>query len=733
MKLKVLLLAAIYSLLTCLSASAEEEKLSGELTPIGQTLSIEGNKSKFNEYRDIRSGVTGDAAVQAEKGKYYLDFNATDIGRRDQRYDLQGGQWGGFKFDLKYDELPHNFTENAKTFYSGAYSNNLTYTPQPPSTFLPNTNFTTWNNFDYSVQRNTLSGGFKLDVLKPLFFGVSAAREERKGVIPIGAAGTSPGGVSLELPAPVNYLTDTLRFEAGYLKNPLSLNLRYTYGQFRNNNGTLNFIDPATANTAATTDSFTLPPENDYYKFDFKGAVKLPWNSKFNADASYARNESTRNLFNSYVSDSRGSAADPGTAPISNIGARGQTGILLTNNVFNGQLDIQNYNFVLTTNPLYFLDAKFFYKYYQTNNRSSQITTIDPGPTPAGVTPTVLNNADRLFDYLTYRFGGQVGFKLPMSFYLIGEYTQVHTSRKRDDIPTNDDYIYGATLRWSGVDFMVARVGYEYLYRHAEPTTPADPTSIENFLRRFDVAHKEQDTVKANVDLFPVEDLTISLGYKWRQIRYTDTTLGLQTWWGNEYHVDADYLLLKRVKLFGYFDFEYAKIDQTERSFTTPSTSNPALAPTATAFNWSLSQTNYNWTYGAGTEIYALPKKLTFRLQYSFVQAKGFADYTYLMPTSLLAQQAPLNTRTQDNIDISNLDNYRITYWLAKVTYNPIKSLSLALAWAYEEYKYDDAQLNGYSPVPTSSTGSILGFLTGAYANQDYRANIVFGSLSYLF
>jgi MtrB/PioB family decaheme-associated outer membrane protein len=733
MKSKVFIVAAICSLIICLSASAEEGTVSGELTPIGQVLSIDGNKAKFNEYRDIRTGVTGNAAVQAEKGKYYLDFTATDIGRRDQSYNLHGGQWGGFKFDLKYDELPHNFTENAKTFYSGVGGNNLTYTPQPPSTFLPSTNPATWSTFDYSVDRKDYGGGFKLDMLKPFFFGVSAAREERRGVIPIGTSGTSPGGIALELPAPVNYLTDTLKLEAGYLKNPLSLALRYSYGQFRNDNDNLNFINPATANTAATTDSFTLPPDNNYYKIDFKGAMKLPWNSKFNADASYARNESSSNLFNSYVSDSRGSAADPGTASISNIGIRGRTGIFLTNNVFDGKLDIQNYNFVLTTNPLYFLDAKLFYKYYQTNNKSSDIITTDPGPTPPGVTPNILDNEHRLFDYLTYRYGGQLGFKLPMSFYLNGEYTQVHTSRKRDDIPVNDDYIIGGVLRWSGVDFMVARVGYEYLYRQAEVTTPAAPTSIENFIRRFDVANKTQDTLKANLDLFPVEDLGISLGYRWRQIRYPDTILGLQTWWGNEYHVDADYLLFKRVKLFGYFDFEYAKLDQVQRSFTAASASNPALPPTATAFNWTIAETDYNWAYGLGTDVYAIPKKLTFRLQYNFVQSKGFADYTYLLPANLLAAQAPANTRTQDNIDIGSLDNYRLTYYLAKVTYNPIKPLSLALAWAYEEYKYDDAQLNGYQYVPLSSTGSTLGFLTGAYANQDYRANIIFGSLSYLF
>ena len=222
---KVFILVAIFSLITFPNASAEEAKIKGEATLIGQIVDLEGQKAKFNEYRDIRNGPTGQFDIQYERGKVLPGFYGQEVGRKDQSYDLYGGQWGSFRYDFKYDELPHNFTEHAKTFYSGLGGANLTYTPQPPSTFLPNTNPATWNTFDYSVDRKNYSGGFKLDMLKPFFFGVSAAREERKGVMPIGAAGTSPGGISLELPAPVNYLTDTIRLEAGYLKNPLSLAL----------------------------------------------------------------------------------------------------------------------------------------------------------------------------------------------------------------------------------------------------------------------------------------------------------------------------------------------------------------------------------------------------------------------------------------------------------------------------------------------------------------------------
>jgi MtrB/PioB family decaheme-associated outer membrane protein len=725
MKPKVLMLVVIFGLFSVPSVAAEEMKIAGEVSLRAEHLSIVGEKAKFNEYRDIRDGFTGDAEFQYERENYYLDFSAREVGRKDQSYDLSGGKWGSFKYDFKYDQLPHNFTYNARTFYSGSGGANLTYQPQPPSTFAPTSNFSNWTTFDYSVERRNYSGGFKLDMLKPFFFGVSAAKEERKGVMPIGTAGTSPGGISIELPAPVNYLTDTIKLEAGYLKNPLSLAFSYVYGQFQNENANLYFRNPATANTAATPDTFTLPPDNNYFKFDFKGGLKLPWNTKFDANASYGRNESSKNLFNSYVSDT--------SAAASNIGQQGRTGIILSNYVFDGRLDIQNYNFVLTSNPIYFLDGKVFYKYYQTNNKSNQITTTDPGPTPPGVTAATLNNQDRLFDYLTYKYGAQLGFKLPMNLYAIAGYTRGHTSRKRPDIPTYNDDLYEAELRWSGVDWMVIRGGYEQLRRRAdfhapEVTGPSDPNVIENYVRRYDAASKDSYVWKGTVDFFPVEDMTLSVGYKWKDVPYSDTTLGLLSVTGNEWHVDADYLIAKRVKLYGYFDFEYAKMDQKQRTYTSGTTANPALPPTPTDFNWTATETDRNYAYGLGSDIYAIPKKLIFKLQYTFIQSQGSADYTYLLGSNPIPP-----TRTQDNIDITSLDSYTLRYFLIKATYNPIKSLSLSLGYAYEKYVYDDGQFNGYQYVPLSSTGATLGYLTGAYANQNYRANVYFASASYLF
>jgi hypothetical protein len=58
--------------------------------------------------------------------------------------------------------------------------------------------------------------------------------------------------------------------------------------------------------------------------------------------------------------------------------------------------------------------------------------------------------------------------------------------------------------------------------------------------------------------------------------------------------------------------------------------------------------------------------------------------------------------------------------------------LAFSVGYAYEKYNYDDAQYNGYRYVP-GLTGSSAALLSGAYANPDYRANIVFANVSYLF
>ncbi len=687
MKSKIIIFVFILSLLP-LFVFADDNKLEGSITLTGKINNISGNVAKFNEYRDIRDGFGAYSGIRLnyDKEKYFLNLKTDDIGYDTQNYRLDGGMWGKFKGYLNYYEIPHNFTFDAKSFYSGIGGNNLTYSTNPPST-----NISTWNEFDYSIERKNYGGGFRLDLLKPFFFDFSVSREEKEGIKP-----TSSYSL-VELPEPVDYKTDVFKLEAGYAKNPLFLSMSFYYSEFENDNNILNFRNP-TATLQPNTDSITLPPDNSYYKLDFKSAVKLPLSSKFQMNLASSRKKSDATLMSSYVS-----------------GATLYT-VTSTDPKFDGKIDTQNYAFVLSSNPISFLDGKVFYKHYKTDNESDEITQTRSGST------SIYTNS--LFDYKKDTYGVELGFRLPAKLYLNTGYNYLKTKREREDIPENKDDLFSVDLRWSGLDFMVAKGGYERLHRKEKFEGPASPTTtsiIETWARRFDVAAKDRDIYKASVDISPIENLNFGLGYKYKNTDYKNTVLGLRDEKSNEFDIDGDYTIGQFIKLFGYVAYEKIKTYQFQRQFTAGN-ADPGASPTSTNFNWDLTQNEKEYDYGIGTEIYVIPKKLTFILQHDYVRSNGFADFTYLLGANPL----PAGT-TQDNIDNSNWDDYRLKSYMVKAKYNATKNFVFSVGYAYEKFRYSDAQYDGYNFLPSTT------YLTGAYKDQSYSSSVVFLGASYKF
>ncbi|MDI6726744.1 MAG: MtrB/PioB family outer membrane beta-barrel protein, partial [Smithellaceae bacterium] len=364
MKLKITISSIILFLAAFSLAFAEGKKLEGEVMISGESLTISGNKASLNEYRDLRDGFYGDVNLRYNSAGYFLNFEGTDIGRNTQNYRLDGGKWGQFKYFVDYDQIKHNFTFDARTFYTGIGTDRLTYTGVVPvggaaaGTFTPSATI-----FDYASERKRLGAGFNIDLAKPFFLDVSVSREEKKGLKPTAAGALTGGGYGLELPEPLDYRTDVLKLEMGYATKAFFASANLYYSEFRNEIEKLYHRNPAYAQTAASAvpDVITLPPDNSYYKLSLKGAAALPLNSRFNANLGFSKTKSEADLLNY----------------ISSTAAAGWAAITLSDPKFNGELDSQNYDFVLTSNPVSSLDAKVFYKYYKKSNKSDEITTTE--------------------------------------------------------------------------------------------------------------------------------------------------------------------------------------------------------------------------------------------------------------------------------------------------------------------------------------------------------------------
>jgi len=269
---------------------------------------------------------------------------------------------------------------------------------------------------------------------------------------------------------------------------------------------------------------------------------------------------------------------------------------------------------------------------------------------------------------------------------------------------------------------MNAKVGYEFLDRAAEFGIPMTPVvDLEPWIRRFDAAAQTRNTYKASVEFYPMDTLSLNIGYKYKHSDYKDTILGLTNIKAQEVNADIDWQIHKRVRLFGYFDFEQRTLEQFQRQTTVAN--NPSTPPTATAFNWTSAEKENSYGYGVGADISIITDKLTLNLSHNSIKSDGTIDYTYLRGA------VPLPAgQTQDNIDLNAWDNYQLNNFVAKTTYQVTKMVAVTGAYAFESFSYDDSQYNNYLYVPGTA-----GYMTGAYANQSYRTHVVFLSVNVKF
>ena len=290
----------------------------------GRIYDVNGNKAKFHEYSDIKSGgVFGNADVTYVSPNHFIWFQAADPGYDTQRYRLETGSFGKYKFWFDYNEIIHNITSDAKTFYSGAGTNLLTGTP--------NSNPGTWlGNFDYSTKRQRIDTGIKFDIAQPFFFNISFPYEKKEGIKPTGVSTSSSRDAALELPEPINYRTSGLRVDAGYSFKPFFASLSYSYGEFRNDAHDLWYDVPS----GWTPGPLSLPPDSKFHKFNFKGSAKLPLDSKFIVNISDEKTKSDTASFTD----------------------------------FDGKVDTRIYDFMATTSPFRFLEGRIYYKYYERDN-----------------------------------------------------------------------------------------------------------------------------------------------------------------------------------------------------------------------------------------------------------------------------------------------------------------------------------------------------------------------------
>lgn len=268
--------------------------------------------SKYNEYRDIRNGFfVRRFRIEAEDflgTKNYVGLQSRNSIYKDQSYLATFGRWGKYKIQFRYDEIPHTFTNTARTLFTTTAPGVYTISPTIRGTLQANQNLTTLPSM---IQTQVVPGmqfitpalerrnGSLLASYSPTAewtLWTAFSREHMSGTRPLGAifnsspSAATTGGDGVEIPEPINYFTTNVRVGAEYGRESWGVQLSYLGSFFENRIDNVVFDNPfrttdcvASVTPAACTSATQGPaagrldlyPDNSAHYLTFAGAFGL--------------------------------------------------------------------------------------------------------------------------------------------------------------------------------------------------------------------------------------------------------------------------------------------------------------------------------------------------------------------------------------------------------------------------------------------------------------------------
>ena len=665
------------------------------------------NHFKLDEYRDLQNGVTGIVDARFESADWWTRLFGENLGREDQFIELRGGKYGVFKYSLYDDRIVHNLTYGAITPFTGAGSGSLTF----PGTAPPNTNLATWNQLDYEVKHENFGGFVEAQIapLSPFYFRVDAKQRQSSGVKPLGAAGTSPGGPTYELPAPIDWTTTDWGGEVGYTSKRMHVALAYTYSKFENSFPFLSWRTPA-VQTGPNIESSTTAPENKMQRWALNAIFKqMPFDSTLALRGTYAKYESDFAIAPTFLSVTGTLPAGVGNTRLANASSPN----------FDGEVVNETFSAAYNSNWSRSWSTKAYYNYYKRENNSSEIVFTPSGPGSGGtcdlapVTNAALPTCTTEFLHFKKQNAGvEAYYRLNRANKLTFGADWMQTERERVDFEKSTETKLFAEWKsgmWQAADF---RVKYIHLERDSDFLLASNVDPFNKYLYRFDVAPLKRDTVKFAIDGNPLPLLDLGLEINLKQNKYDETVLGRKKDKREEVSLSAAYGDASAWRVHAFADWEHTKYESTHWVGST--TTFPT--PTGSAYFWGSEVHDRTWLFGMAGDWFVSDQWV---VKASAIWQKGDGGVDFSAPAVANAQ------------NITNYDDFQKRALNLRAVYKATRQVEVTFGTAYEKYTYSDIQMNDY--INNIRTGANQNYLTGAYANPNYRATIIYGLIAYRF
>jgi MtrB/PioB family decaheme-associated outer membrane protein len=675
------------------------------------------------------------------------------------------------------------------------------------------------------IKRKTAGVRFDWNVGETWKVYVSYANQNRKGTRPFGMVfGGGDGGGNADITEAIDY--DTHDAIAGLQYNdPLSsFNLQLSASLFRNGIDTMRVENPLTIATfgiagvsseAFRAAHFDLAPDNDYYRAKAEYARVLPslWNGRLVASVAWARSRQNAALIAPTTLPLVGGAING----VSTANVWNTTAALLKQSA-DAQIDSTLANVRLVVNPTPALALIGNVRYYQTDN-SGSYTACNPltgqwgrllndgsgalvvdAPSylaarcdlaavqALGVAPNTGNIpiGSAPYDYrqTVYTLTGDYRLGAKSNLTASYELENFDRSNRERDRTTEQKLKLGYTNR--ALADAVVLLSYEYDRRRGSdyvanaydaylsaslgpiPTTPGTDKSgwiqTSDAFRKFDVADRDQNIVKARVNWTAIPALDAGLTVQYNGARYPDSAYGRNgTVDQTSISMNLGYAPEAPWGVYGSYTWQYARQQQagirgngclmgtTYYFFSNGVVNSSGIAPPGTTLigstvvtpaNWQqacrtpsalspLFPTSFTWTNAQRSNNQTLVlgghydfARARFDVAYTYSYARTKISYTYNADAYELSpdQVALIGSGMPDNVFIQSIVDAGL---LVPIT----NTAAVRFYYRYENGRVSDWHYDGVrqNPMP-DATGVYLD-----YGPPSYRASVVGVFLRYGF
>jgi MtrB/PioB family decaheme-associated outer membrane protein len=468
---------------------------------------------KFADYRGLDEqglfpALDGVANYRGKQGSF-VDMRADDLGIDRRSVHVRGGVRGKYLLDLTYREIPKYRGYGTETVYTGVGGNELGL----PAGWVPagSTNDMTalgeaLRPVELKTSRRSVELGLRGRLTTRWSYDLRLQHQRKEGTRPFGAGVFTIN--SSHLPVPVDFSTGRIDAGLSYSGNTASWRLGLSGSDFANGNHSVTWQNPFAAISGTGILRASLEPDNRFHQLQFNASWSAARRLRLTGSMALGRVEQDDPLLPASINPNFSNVP----VPRDSAEARVKTGMLN----FGGTAEVKLGRQLTFTARL---------RHDERENRTpidffvpiiTDIVPRDPRPNrPYSFERNRASLAMRFRPHPAARFQFGTSFE--------------EFERSLQPVDKTEDFGLWGQLTLHPASWMNLRARLERSDRNAGTYVPIDEGSLVKhpLMRKFNLADRERERVKIDLDFFPLPGLTVTTSYARRQDSYDRSVLGL--------------------------------------------------------------------------------------------------------------------------------------------------------------------------------------------------------------